>query len=51
MEGKRRKDQWTEVDDTRLAEIVLQAVKTGGTQLEAFEQAYRAQSHQTSVWL
>lgn len=39
MEGKRRKDQWTEADDTRLAEIVLHAVKVGGTQLEAFEQA------------
>lgn len=39
MEGKRRKDQWTEADDSRLAEIVLHAVKTGGTQLEAFEQA------------
>ena len=39
MDGRRRKDQWTEEDDARLAEIVIQAVKSGGTQLEAFEQA------------
>lgn len=39
MEGKRRKDQWTEADDARLAEIVIQSVKSGGTQLEAFEKA------------
>lgn len=39
MEGKRRKDQWTEADDSKLAEIVLDAVKSGGTQLEAFERA------------
>lgn len=39
MDGRRRKDQWTEEDDARLAEIVIQAVKSRGTQLEAFEQA------------
>lgn len=36
---KRRKDQWTPKDDERLAEIVIQYVQNGKTQLEAFEQA------------
>lgn len=39
MEQKRRKDQWTIEDDERLAEIVIQTVKNGRTQLEAFEEA------------
>ncbi len=41
MEQKRRKDQWTAMDDEKLAEIVIQAVQNGRTQLEAFEQAAR----------
>ena len=36
---KRRKDQWTPKDDEKLAEIVIQYVQNGKTQLEAFEQA------------
>ena len=39
MEQKRRKDQWTLADDEKLAEIVIQTVQNGRTQLEAFEQA------------
>lgn len=39
MEQKRRKDQWTLEDDEKLAEIVIQAVQNGRTQLEAFEEA------------
>lgn len=39
MVEKRRKDQWTPQDDERLAEIVIQYVQNGKTQLEAFEQA------------
>lgn len=39
MEEKKRKDQWTVADDEKLAEIVLQYVQNGRTQLEAFEQA------------
>lgn len=39
MEQKRRKDQWTGIDDERLAEIVIQTVQNGRTQLEAFEEA------------
>ena len=39
MVEKRRKDQWTPKDDERLAEIVIQYVQNGKTQLEAFEQA------------
>lgn len=39
MEGKRRKDQWTAEDDEKLAEIVIQFVQNGKTQLEAFEEA------------
>lgn len=39
MEGKRRKDQWTAEDDEKLAEIVIQAVQNGKTQLEAFAEA------------
>ncbi|MEK4385013.1 transcriptional regulator [Solibacillus sp. FSL W7-1436] len=39
MEQKRRKDQWTIADDEKLAEIVIQTVQNGRTQLEAFEQA------------
>ncbi|MER2105463.1 MAG: transcriptional regulator [Solibacillus sp.] len=39
MEQKRRKDQWTTTDDERLAEIVIQTVQNGRTQLEAFEEA------------
>lgn len=39
MEEKRRKDQWTGADDERLAEIVIQTVQNGRTQLEAFEEA------------
>lgn len=39
MEGKRRKDQWTATDDEKLAEIVIQSVQNGKTQLEAFEEA------------
>lgn len=39
MEGKRRKDQWTADDDEKLAEIVIQAVQNGKTQLEAFAEA------------
>lgn len=39
MEGKRRKDQWTADDDDKLAEIVIQAVQNGKTQLEAFAEA------------
>lgn len=36
---KRRKDQWTTVDDEKLAEIVIGYVQNGKTQLEAFSQA------------
>ncbi|MEC1179459.1 transcriptional regulator [Metasolibacillus meyeri] len=39
MEAKRRKDQWTIADDEKLAEIVIQFVQNGKTQLEAFEEA------------
>lgn len=39
MEGKRRKDQWTIEDDEKLAEIVIQFVQNGKTQLDAFEEA------------
>jgi prespore-specific regulator len=39
VEGKRRKDQWTAIDDEKLAEIVIQAVQNGKTQLEAFAEA------------
>ena len=39
MEQKRRKDQWTVADDEKLAEMVIQAVQNGRTQLEAFEEA------------
>lgn len=39
MDGKRRKDQWTADDDEKLAEIVIQAVQNGKTQLEAFAEA------------
>ena len=45
MDGKRRKDQWTAADDERLAEIVIQAVQNGKTQLEAFSKSYK-----TSLW-
>ncbi len=37
MEEKRRKDQWTLEDDEKLAEVVIQTVQAGKTQLEAFE--------------
>lgn len=39
MGEKRRKDQWTAADDERLAEIVIQTVQDGRTQLEAFDEA------------
>lgn len=39
MESKRRKDQWTADDDEKLAEIVIQSVQNGKTQLEAFAEA------------
>lgn len=39
MEQKRRKDQWTTADDEKLAEMVIQSVQNGRTQLEAFEEA------------
>lgn len=39
MVEKRRKDQWTSKDDEKLAEIVIQFVQNGKTQLEAFEHA------------
>lgn len=39
MGEKRRKDQWTTVDDEKLAEIVIGYVQNGKTQLEAFSQA------------
>lgn len=34
-----RSDAWTPADDERLAEIVLTHIRTGSTQLKAFEQA------------
>lgn len=34
-----RSDAWTPEDDNRLAELVLQHIRTGSTQLKAFEQA------------
>lgn len=34
-----RSDAWTPADDERLAEIVLDHIRTGSTQLKAFEQA------------
>ena len=34
-----RSDAWTPEDDTRLAEIVLHHIRTGSTQLRAFEEA------------
>ncbi|MCF8563871.1 RsfA family transcriptional regulator [Alicyclobacillus tolerans] len=34
-----RSDAWTPDDDVRLAEIVLQHIRTGSTQLRAFEEA------------
>lgn len=37
MQERRRKDQWTQEDDEQLAEIVIQSVKDGKTQLEAFQ--------------
>ena len=37
MQERRRKDQWTLQDDENLAEIVIQSVQNGKTQLEAFE--------------
>lgn len=37
MQERRRKDQWTLQDDENLAEIVIQSVQSGKTQLEAFE--------------
>lgn len=37
MNEKKRKDQWTLADDEKLAEIVIQTVQNGQTQLEAFE--------------
>ncbi|MFF5993210.1 MULTISPECIES: transcriptional regulator [unclassified Lysinibacillus] len=39
MGEKRRKDQWTAVDDEKLAEIVIGYVQNGKTQLEAFSRA------------
>lgn len=39
MQEKRRKDQWTLEDDEKLAEIVIQAVQGGKTQLEGFQLA------------
>mgnify|MGYP003409821217 FL=1 len=39
MQERRRKDQWTVEDDEKLAEIVIQTVKEGKTQLEAFQRA------------
>lgn len=39
MVEKRRKDQWTVKDDEKLAEIVIQYVQNGKTQLEAFQHA------------
>jgi prespore-specific regulator len=37
LQERRRKDQWTLQDDENLAEIVIQSVQNGKTQLEAFE--------------
>jgi len=34
-----RSDAWTPDDDTRLAELVLQHIRSGSTQLKAFEEA------------
>ncbi|MCL6451994.1 MAG: RsfA family transcriptional regulator [Alicyclobacillus sp.] len=34
-----RSDAWTPADDERLAEIVLQHIRTGSTQLKAFDEA------------
>lgn len=42
MQEKKRKDQWTLEDDERLAEIVIQTVQAGKTQLEAFQIASEA---------
>ena len=42
MQERRRKDQWTVEDDEKLAEIVIQTVKEGKTQLEAFQLASEA---------
>ena len=42
MEQRRRKDQWTAEDDEKLAEIVIQAVQNGKTQLEGFAEAANA---------
>lgn len=39
MGEKRRKDQWTPMDDEKLAEIVIYYVQNGKTQLEAFSKA------------
>ncbi|WP_146552238.1 transcriptional regulator [Rummeliibacillus sp. SL167] len=39
MEVKKRKDQWLQQDDDRLAQIVLQAVSEGRSQLAGFQEA------------
>jgi RsfA family transcription factor len=39
IEVKKRKDQWLAVDDTRLVEIILMAVREGRSQLAGFEEA------------
>lgn len=42
MELKKRKDQWLQQDDDRLAQIVLQAVSEGRSQLAGFQEAAEA---------
>lgn len=42
MEIKKRKDQWLQQDDDRLAQIVLQAVSEGRSQLAGFQEAAEA---------
>ena len=39
MAELKRKDQWTAEDDQKLASTVLEIVKSGGTQIHAFEVA------------
>lgn len=40
--GKQRQDSWTKDEDMMLTEIVLRHIRSGKTQLEAFEQAGQA---------
>lgn len=42
MEVKKRKDQWLQQDDDRLANIILQAVSEGRSQLAGFQEAAEA---------